>query len=114
VVAESARCTHERLDGKGYPDGLAGEDIPLGARIVLVADAWDALTSDRSYRKGRGAREAFAEIRDHSGTQFCPRVVAALARLYRERPELLEPEATVHAHEPGAVVIELSSAASSG
>jgi HD-GYP domain-containing protein (c-di-GMP phosphodiesterase class II) len=110
VVAEIARWSHERLDGKGYPDGLTGDDIPLGARIVLVADAWDALTSDRSYRKGRGAREAFAEIRDHSGTQFCPQVVAALARLYRERPELLEPEATVHAHEAGGVVIDLAAA----
>jgi putative nucleotidyltransferase with HDIG domain len=89
VVCQIARSSHERLDGAGYPDGLAGEEIPLAARIVLVADAFDALTSDRPYRRGRRVREALAELRKHTGSQFCPTVVAALELLYREEPRLL-------------------------
>jgi HD-GYP domain-containing protein (c-di-GMP phosphodiesterase class II) len=77
-VRQVARSSHERMDGAGYPDGLRGEAIPLPARIVLVADAWDALTSDRSYRQRRRADEALAEIRANAGAQFCPAVVAAL------------------------------------
>jgi HD-GYP domain-containing protein (c-di-GMP phosphodiesterase class II) len=77
-VRQAARSSHERIDGRGYPDGLQGEAIPVPARIVLVADAWDALTSDRSYRQRRSVDEALAEIRAHVGTQFCPAVVAAL------------------------------------
>jgi putative nucleotidyltransferase with HDIG domain len=87
-VRQIARSTHERLDGKGYPDGLSGEEVPLPARIVLVADAFDALTSDRPYRAQRPTREAFEEIVAHAGTQFCPVVVAALEEVFRERPEL--------------------------
>jgi putative nucleotidyltransferase with HDIG domain len=89
IVLEIARSSHERIDGLGYPDGLAGEEIPLPARIVLVADALDALTSTRPYRTGRGFHAAFEEIRAHSGTQFCPSVVAALGDLYRVRPMLV-------------------------
>jgi putative nucleotidyltransferase with HDIG domain len=92
-VRQIARSTHERIDGKGYPDGLTGEAVPLPARIVLVADAFDALTSDRPYRAQRPARDALAEITTHSGTQFCPTVVAALQKVFREHPELFaEPE----------------------
>jgi hypothetical protein len=89
IVLQVARSSHERVDGQGYPDGLSGEHVPLPARIVLVADAFDALTSDRSYRKGTTAERAIEEIRAHAGTQFCPRVVAALERVYREEPGLL-------------------------
>jgi len=89
IVLEVARSSHERIDGKGYPDGLAGEEIPLHARIVLVADAFDALTTDRPYRAGRTARAAMEEIRAHAGTQFCPKVLAALERVYAEEPETL-------------------------
>jgi putative nucleotidyltransferase with HDIG domain len=89
IVLQIARSSHERMDGRGYPDGLAGEDIPLAARIVLVADAFDALTSDRPYRRGRGIGAAFDELRAHTGTQFCPRVIEALEALYREEPSLL-------------------------
>jgi putative nucleotidyltransferase with HDIG domain len=89
VVFEIARSSHERIDGKGYPDGLGGESIPLPARIVLVADALDALTSDRAYRRGRTLPAAMEEIRAHSGTQFCPQVVAALEQLYRDEPGFL-------------------------
>ena len=89
IVLQIARSSHERVDGLGYPDGLAGEEIPLPARIVLVADALDALTSTRPYRTSRGFHAAFEEIRAHSGTQFCPTVVAALGDLYRLRPMLV-------------------------
>ena len=75
IVLQIARSSHERMDGDGYPDGLAGEDIPLPARIVLVADAFDALTSDRPYRRGRASAAALEELSAHAGTQFCPGVV---------------------------------------
>jgi HD-GYP domain-containing protein (c-di-GMP phosphodiesterase class II) len=88
-VRQIARWSHERLDGRGYPDGLAADEIPEPARIVLVADAFDALTSDRPYRPGRTAAEALDEIRLHVGTQFCPRVVAELEGLHRDQPEAL-------------------------
>jgi putative nucleotidyltransferase with HDIG domain len=89
TVRQIARSSHERMDGKGYPDGLRGEEIPLPARIALVADAWDALTTDRPYRRGRSVAEALQEMRAHAGTQFCPTVIAALERLYKEEPHLL-------------------------
>ena len=84
-----ARSSHERMDGKGYPDGLSGEDIPLPARIVLVADAFDSLTSDRPYRRARSVPAAMEEIRQNSGAQFCPSVVRALEAVYRESPQML-------------------------
>jgi hypothetical protein len=85
-VRQCARSSHERIDGMGYPDGLSGEAIPLPARIVFVADALDALTSTRPYRGARPMLAALAEIREHSGTQFCPQVVAALEELWRKEP----------------------------
>jgi hypothetical protein len=77
-VRQIARWSHERYDGAGYPDGLAGEEIPLPARIVFVADSFDAVTSDRPYRRARAVGDAIAELRRCAGTQFCPTVVAAL------------------------------------
>src|SRR5690242_4681734 len=91
-VRQCARSSHERIDGAGYPEGLSGEQIPLPARIVFVADALDALTSTRPYRPARPMSAALAEIRAHAGTQFCPRVVAALERLWRKEPKLFMPE----------------------
>lgn len=86
-VIESAvpaiRHHHEHYDGSGYPDGLAGDEIPLAARIIHVADALDSMLSTRVYRPGRPAREALAELRRQAGRQFCPRCVAALERLVR-------------------------------
>ena len=84
-----ARSSHERIDGKGYPDGVAGDQIPMPARIVLVADAFDALTSDRPYRGARTVVAAMDELRAHAGTQFCPIVVEALEAVYREQPKVL-------------------------
>jgi putative nucleotidyltransferase with HDIG domain len=75
---------HERWDGTGYPLGLRGEEIDLNARIFAVADAFDAMTSDRVYRRGRGYDEAAAELGSFSGRQFDPRVVAAFMRVPRE------------------------------
>ena len=72
------RSHHERWDGKGYPDGLAGEDIPVGARIVAVCDAYDAMTSDRPYRSAMSVEDACAELERNSGAQFDPRCVDVL------------------------------------
>jgi diguanylate cyclase (GGDEF)-like protein len=68
---------HERFDGAGYPDGLSGDDIPMGARILLVADAFDAMTEDRPYRKAMPVVDAIAELKRFSGTQFDPTIVEA-------------------------------------
>jgi HD-GYP domain-containing protein (c-di-GMP phosphodiesterase class II) len=78
-VAEWVLHHHERWDGTGYPDGLAGTDIPLGARILFVADAFDAMTSDGLYGKACSADDALSELVLCAGTQFDPEVVAALA-----------------------------------
>jgi ribonuclease P protein subunit RPR2 len=89
IVREIARWSHERVDGTGYPDGLDGDQIPLAARIVLVADALDALTSDRPYRPARHLEAAVDELRANTGTQFCATVIEALELIYREEPHLL-------------------------
>jgi len=78
-VAEWVLHHHERWDGAGYPNKLAGDQIPLGARIIFVADAFDAMTSDRAYRRAIPERDALAEIERCAGTQFDPEVVKALA-----------------------------------
>jgi diguanylate cyclase (GGDEF)-like protein len=80
-VARLVRSSHERYDGDGYPDGLRGEEIPLGARIVTVCDAYDAMTSDRPYQRSLGAEEALAELRRCAGAQFDPAVVEAFCRV---------------------------------
>ena len=69
-IAEFAMSHHERMDGKGYPNGLKGEEIPLFSRIISVADAYEAMTSDRPYRKAMKKQEAIEELKKHSGTQF--------------------------------------------
>ena len=88
-----ARAHHERWDGSGYPHGIVGAAIPETAAIVSVADAFDAITSDRPYRRGRPVVAAVREIFGFSGNQFNPKVVAALLRLYRRRalPEPAHP-----------------------
>ncbi|MGH2788053.1 MAG: HD-GYP domain-containing protein [Actinomycetota bacterium] len=77
-LAEAVRAEHERWDGNGYPDRLAGEDIPVASRIVLVADAYHAMVSDRPYRAAIGWAAAVEELRENAGSQFCPRTVEAL------------------------------------
>jgi HD-GYP domain-containing protein (c-di-GMP phosphodiesterase class II) len=86
-VGRLVRHEHERWDGTGYPDGLAGEDIPLGSRIVLACDALHAMTSDRPYRDAMSRAEAFAELRRNAGAQFDPRVVETLLLVVGEQPE---------------------------
>jgi HD domain len=76
------RSHHEHYDGTGYPDGLAGEAIPIEARIMAVADAFDAMTSNRPYREALPEEEALAELRRNAGTHFDPRVVAAFEQIY--------------------------------
>jgi HD-GYP domain-containing protein (c-di-GMP phosphodiesterase class II) len=80
------RHHHERMDGLGYPDGLAGEAIPLGARILAVADTFDALTSDRPYRKGMNLDKALSILREGAGTQWDARVVDAMLALQSVAP----------------------------
>ncbi|MGH2697953.1 MAG: diguanylate cyclase [Actinomycetota bacterium] len=87
-VRPIVRACHERWDGRGYPDGLRGEDIPLEARIILVVDAFHAMTSDRPYRDALSCEEACRRLNEASGTEFDPRVVDAMLRLVDLRPEL--------------------------
>ena len=80
-VANIVRHEHERFDGTGYPDRLAGEEIPLGSRIILACDAYHAMTSDRPYRAAMAHGHAVAELVRCAGSQFDPRIVSALVGL---------------------------------
>lgn len=80
------RHHHERWDGRGYPDGLGPDDIPLEASIVGLADAWDAMTTDRPYQRALKLEEAFTEVRNGRGSQFAPEVVDAFFAAHRRRP----------------------------
>ncbi len=80
-VIAGVRSHHERIDGRGYPDGLSGAEIPRDAKIIAVADTYDAMTTTRPYRSALSHGEAIAEIHRGSGSQFCPEVVAAFDRL---------------------------------
>ena len=86
------RHHHERWDGKGYPDRLSGDEIPVEACIVGLADAWDAMTTDRPYRPALTVDEAAAEVRRGRGTQFAPHVVDAFFASFRRRPAVFEPD----------------------
>jgi len=92
IIGEDAsivRHHHEWVNGRGYPDGLTEMDIPLGAKIVAVADAFDAMTSSRTYREPYTKEEAVEELQHYAGIQFCEEVVAALVRVLRRRGEIL-------------------------
>lgn len=84
-LAPAIRAEHERWDGRGYPDGLSGEEIPLASRIVLACDAFHSMTSDRPYRKACGDRAALSELEKEAGRQFDPRVVRALVEVLDAR-----------------------------
>jgi HD-GYP domain-containing protein (c-di-GMP phosphodiesterase class II) len=97
-IAAIIRSSHERFDGRGYPDRLAGEAIPLPARIVAVCDAFDAMLEQRSYNHAMTRSEAVAQLRRCAGGQFDPRVVEALAvsldKQERPRPAMIGMTAT--------------------
>lgn len=96
-VVPIVRAHHERWDGTGYPDGLSGENIPIGARILAAVDCLDALASDRSYRKALPLADAMAHVASESGTGFDPQVVEVLQRRYRELEQkaLAQPDGRV-------------------
>jgi diguanylate cyclase (GGDEF)-like protein len=89
ATAPIVRAAHERPDGKGYPDGLRLDDIPISSRIIAVVDAYDAMTSDRPYQRAMPATDAFAELRRHAGTQFDPAVIEAFAASMSTRSTLI-------------------------
>jgi len=82
-AAEVVRAHHERFDGGGYPRGLSGEDIPIGARVVAVVDTYDAIVSARPYKKALAKDEAISELEKNAGTQFDPRIVKAFLEVVR-------------------------------
>jgi HD-GYP domain-containing protein (c-di-GMP phosphodiesterase class II) len=81
TVGRYVRASHERYDGHGYPDGLAGEAIPIESRIVCVCDSYNAMTTDRPYSAAKSVSDAFAELHRFSGNQFDPGVVDAIDRV---------------------------------
>ena len=93
--ARMIRHHHERFDGKGYPDGLAGEKIELGARILAVADSFDAMVENRVYRKALDISVAFGELRKNSGSQFDPAVVDALIKVIEKNPGFLNKKSEI-------------------
>jgi HD-GYP domain-containing protein (c-di-GMP phosphodiesterase class II) len=102
VVIPAVRHHHERWDGLGYPDGLAGHDIPLDARILAVCDAFDTMSSGGPFREGVSPEQAIAQLEQEAGVAYDPMVIAAFARLVRGlrapstntlRPAICEPDA---------------------
>jgi diguanylate cyclase (GGDEF)-like protein len=91
---------HERFSGHGYPYGLRGGDIPLGARIVAIADAYDAMVNDRPYRKAIGHAEAIHEIREHATVQFDPELVKLFCDLFANEPPVADPSLMLRPPEP--------------
>lgn len=94
-TVDLVRHHHERVDGKGYPDGLKGDEISLGASIMMVADAFDAMTSDRSYRRALPIDQAVAEIQKYAGTQFRQDVVNTVAALFSRGEFVIIPDSAV-------------------
>jgi response regulator RpfG family c-di-GMP phosphodiesterase len=86
-IARLVRSSHERWDGKGYPDGLAGHDSPLGARIIFISDSYDAMLEERSYSPARTQAGALTELRRCAGTQFDPQLVELFCAQIEERDE---------------------------
>lgn len=89
-VAKLVKQHHERFDGKGYPQNLSGQQIQLGARIMTVADAFDAMVSERPYRKALSLPQAIAELKGNSGTQFDPGIVKVFLQIIKNRPDLVK------------------------
>jgi HD-GYP domain-containing protein (c-di-GMP phosphodiesterase class II) len=85
-IQRIVRHEHERWDGKGYPDGISGNDIPLGSRLIMIADTYDAICSTRPYRKALPKEAALEVIREGAGTQFDPNLVPVFEATYQEFP----------------------------
>ncbi len=100
------RSHHERWDGGGYPDGLAGDAIPLEARIVTCCDTWNAMRTDRPYRKALSHEVAVAELVSNAGGQFDPRVVEPFVRLVApdDQPEALQASAAAAVRAPAPLI----------
>ena len=93
-IQEMVKHHHEFVDGTGYPDGLRGTEIPLGARILAIADAYDTMTSDRTYRPARSPEEGLAELERCAGSQFDAHLVSLFAQGVRSEPAVEVPAAT--------------------
>ena len=92
AIGRLVRSHHERWDGGGYPDGLSGEDIPIEARIISCCDSWNAMRTDRAYRKALSHDVAVAELVANSGSQFDPRVIDVLLEVVDGQ----QPQAALH------------------
>jgi len=99
-AAKMVRTHHWRPDGRGYPPGLTEADVPVGARVIHVCDAFDAMVSDRPYRKGLPVARALGELTRHAGTQFDAEIVVALVALHEEGRLMTEPDAPRGEHAP--------------
>jgi response regulator RpfG family c-di-GMP phosphodiesterase/GGDEF domain-containing protein len=104
-AAKLVRCSHERWDGSGYPDGLSGEDIPLRSRIVFVCGAFEDMTTERPHRPALGAEAALAELDRAAGTQFDPGVVSAFHEAFSAERDLVRSERALHARRPLRVLV---------
>lgn len=89
-IIPMVRHHHEKIDGKGYPDGLSGDDIPIGAAIICVADAFDTMTSERTYQRRRSVEEAIAELQRCAGSQFHPELVSRFIKEIEANPDLIQ------------------------
>jgi len=98
-IQQMVKHHHEFYDGSGYPDGLSSSQIPLGARIIAIADAYDTITSDRTYKKARSAEEAFAELERCGGAQFDPELVQLFVKTLRRLPHPIVEVTPVHARQ---------------
>jgi len=99
---------HERYSGHGYPFGLRGNDIPLGARIVAIADAYDAMTHDRPYKTAMSHDRALTELRRHAGTQFDPELVALFCELYADEPPAPDPSVLAMTGDPAGPAADVA------
>jgi HD-GYP domain-containing protein (c-di-GMP phosphodiesterase class II) len=113
-VGEVVRSCHERWDGRGYPDGLTGEEIPIAARIVFACDAYNAMTTDRPYRAAMPRDDAVAELQANTGTQFDPKIVSAVIKVVDQgAPRTLAATDGVRAVLAGAPLAQGAGAAAS-
>ncbi len=106
LVKDYSRHHHERFDGKGYPDGISGEDIPLGARILCLADSFDAMTTQRSYNRPKKLEDAIKDLQTNSGSQFDPNVANAFIELLRQEPTMLKETLGITVDEDGYIEVE--------